>query len=71
MVITPEPTDRYVPVELATKGVPIIQWGKDAAEDGGLVKIDLLGNRSLGVIRDAIANPIVPAMPVSPFRLSI
>ena len=25
-------------------------------EDAGLVKIDLLGNRSLGVIRDAIAN---------------
>ncbi len=56
MVITPEPIDRYVPVELAPKGVPIIQWGKDTAEDGGLVKIDLLGNRSLGVIRDAIAN---------------
>jgi error-prone DNA polymerase len=56
MVITPEPIDRYVPVELAPKGIPIIQWGKDAAEDGGMVKIDLLGNRSLGVIRDAIAN---------------
>ena len=56
MVITPEPIDRYVPVELAPKGVPIIQWEKDTAQDGGLVKIDLLGNRSLGVIRDAIAN---------------
>ncbi|MBW1820310.1 MAG: DNA polymerase III subunit alpha, partial [Deltaproteobacteria bacterium] len=40
----------------APKGVLIIQWEKDAAEDAGLVKIDLLGNRSLGVIRDAIAN---------------
>jgi DNA polymerase III alpha subunit len=36
--------------------VPIIQWEKDGAEDAGLVKIDLLGNRSLGVIRDAVAN---------------
>ena len=56
MVITPDPIDDYVPVEIAPKGVPIIQWEKDAAEDAGLVKIDLLGNRSLGVIRDAIAN---------------
>jgi DNA polymerase-3 subunit alpha/error-prone DNA polymerase len=56
VVITPRPVHEYVPVERAGKGVPIIQWEKDAAEDAGLVKIDLLGNRSLGVIRDAIAN---------------
>lgn len=56
VVITPDPIDQYVPVEHAAKGVPIIQWEKDAAEDAGLVKIDLLGNRSLGVIRDAIAD---------------
>lgn len=56
VVITPGPIDTYVPVEKAAKGVPVIQWEKDAAEDAGLVKIDLLGNRSLGVIRDAIAN---------------
>jgi error-prone DNA polymerase len=36
--------------------VPILQWEKDGAEDAGLVKIDLLGNRSLGVIRDALAE---------------
>jgi error-prone DNA polymerase len=56
VVITPHPIEEYVPVERAPKGVPIIQWEKDAAEDAGLVKIDLLGNRSLGVIRDALAN---------------
>ncbi len=56
VVITPEPIDRYVPVERATKGVPVIQWEKDATEAAGLVKIDLLGNRSLGVIRDAVKN---------------
>ncbi len=56
VVITPEPIAGYVPVERAPKGVPIIQWEKDATEDAGLVKIDLLGNRSLGVIRDAVAN---------------
>lgn len=55
IVITPKPIDTYVPVEVAPKGVPIIQWEKDATEEAGLVKIDLLGNRSLGVIRDAVA----------------
>src|SRR3954453_16650470 len=34
--------------------VPVIQFEKDGTEDAGLVKIDLLGNRSLPVIRDAI-----------------
>jgi DNA polymerase-3 subunit alpha/error-prone DNA polymerase len=56
VVITPEPIDSYVPVEIAPKGVPIIQWEKDSTETSGLVKIDLLGNRSLAVIRDTVAN---------------
>jgi DNA polymerase-3 subunit alpha/error-prone DNA polymerase len=56
VVITPDSIESYVPVERAPKGVPVIQWDKDGAEDAGLVKIDLLGNRSLGVIRDALAN---------------
>jgi len=55
IVIVPDDLRRYVPVEVAAKGVPVIQWEKDQAEDAGLVKIDLLGNRSLAVIRDAIA----------------
>jgi error-prone DNA polymerase len=55
VVIVPDRIDHYVPVEPAPKGVPIIQWEKDQAEDAGLIKIDLLGNRSLAVIRDALA----------------
>jgi error-prone DNA polymerase len=56
VVITPGPICNYVPVEMAAKGVQIIQWEKDGTEEAGLVKIDLLGNRSLGVIRDCIAS---------------
>jgi len=56
IVITPKPVERYVPVMMAPKGVRIITWDKDDSEDSGLVKIDILGNRSLGVIRDAIEN---------------
>jgi len=55
VVITPGPMDTYVPVQTAPKGVPLIQWEKEGAEAAGLVKIDLLGNRSLGVIRDCIS----------------
>lgn len=54
VVITPRPTVNWVPTELAAKGVRIIQWEKDQTEDSGLVKIDLLGNRSLAVIRDSL-----------------
>ncbi|MBW2285152.1 MAG: DNA polymerase III subunit alpha, partial [Deltaproteobacteria bacterium] len=56
VVITPDPIDSYVPIERAPKGVPIMQWEKDGIETAGLIKIDLLGNRSLGVIRDAIKH---------------
>ena len=54
IIITPDPIDTYVPVETAPKGIALIQWEKEGAEAAGLVKIDLLGNRSLGVIRDCI-----------------
>ena len=31
-----------------------VEWEKDQIEDSGLLKIDLLGNRSLAVVRDTI-----------------
>ena len=55
VVIVPDEIRRYVPVEYTAKGLPVIQWEKDQTEDAGLVKIDILGNRSLAVIRDTIA----------------
>ncbi|GJL65694.1 MAG: DNA-directed DNA polymerase [Nitrospirales bacterium] len=54
VVIAPDEIQRYVPVQVSTKGVPIIQWEKDQTEDAGLVKLDILGNRSLAVIRDTL-----------------
>jgi error-prone DNA polymerase len=62
VVIVPGALTDYVPIEPAVKvlddapdlTVPVIQFEKDGAEDAGLVKIDLLGNRSLAVIRDGI-----------------
>jgi error-prone DNA polymerase len=55
LVVVPDDLRRYVPVEPSASGRPLIQWEKDQAEAAGLVKIDILGNRSLAVVRDALA----------------
>jgi len=81
MVITPRPISEYAPVELAVKEVlqgepgrlaparvPIVQWEKDGTEESGLVKIDLLGNRSLAVIRDAVACAAQNGRPIDEAR---
>ena len=56
VVIVPDDIRRYVPVLMAPKGVQIVEWEKDQVEDSGLLKIDLLGNRSLAVVRDTIRH---------------
>jgi error-prone DNA polymerase len=55
VVIVPDDIRRYCPVEISANGAQVLQWEKDSVEDSGLVKIDILGNRSLAVIRDALA----------------
>jgi error-prone DNA polymerase len=54
LVVVPDDMRCYVPVETSAGGRPLIQWEKDQTEAAGLVKIDILGNRSLAVIRDAL-----------------
>jgi DNA polymerase III alpha subunit len=53
VVLTPRPTEDYVPLQRAPKGIIISQFEKDAAEHIGLVKIDLLGNRALATVDEA------------------
>ena len=64
-IIAPGPLWHHVPFQPAPakEGVSITQWDKDGVEDYGLVKIDLLGNRSLAVVRDSLAvlGDIAPA----------
>ena len=55
VVITPGKITDYTHIQTSPLGFPVIAWEKDGAEEAGLVKIDLLGNRSLGVLRDTIA----------------
>jgi DNA polymerase III alpha subunit len=54
IVVTPSPVCEIAPLERANKGVIITEYDKDAAEAVGLVKIDLLGNRSLSTVNEAI-----------------
>ena len=53
IVIAPRGIDRHVPIQPAPKGVRITQYDKDGVRDVGLVKLDLLGNRSLSTLRGA------------------
>jgi error-prone DNA polymerase len=54
LVVVPDEIRRYCPVEISSNGAQVLQWEKDSVEEAGLVKIDILGNRSLAVIRDAL-----------------
>ncbi len=56
VVITSGPVQNVAPLQRSAKGYQILQWEKDGTEAMGLVKIDLLGNRSLAVIRDAVRS---------------
>ncbi|MDZ7315613.1 MAG: DNA polymerase III subunit alpha [candidate division KSB1 bacterium] len=58
-----QPAHKVLKLTGAVSGLPreephrlhVIQWEKDQAEEMKLVKMDILGNRSLAVIRDALA----------------
>ena len=54
IIMTPEPVARFAPLAWSTKGVIITQYDKRAVEPAGLVKIDLLSNRALSTVHDAL-----------------
>ena len=53
VVITPGPIEQITHTQASSTGVPVIAYEKAGAKEAGLVKIDLLGSRSLAVLRDA------------------
>ncbi len=56
MIITARPLVEIVPLERATMpGRVVVQWDKDSVEDAGLIKIDLLGLRTLGMVSEIAA----------------
>jgi len=55
MLITGKPLVEIAPLERATMpGRVVVQFNKDDVEDLGLIKIDLLGLRTLSLIHDAL-----------------
>jgi len=72
VVITPEPITNYTHVQSSPLGYPVMAWDRDGAAAARLVKIDLLGNRSLAVLRDTLrlvrrrGRGPLPAEPLDP-----
>ena len=57
LLITAAPLVEVVPLERAAMpGRVVVQWDKDSVEDAGLIKIDLLSLRTLGMIDEAVAH---------------
>lgn len=56
IVISPSAITDFIPLERAAKGINVTQFDMYPVEDIGLLKIDLLGQRSLSVIDDTIRS---------------
>ncbi|CQR74273.1 DNA polymerase III subunit alpha [Sporomusa ovata DSM 2662] len=54
VVIAKEPLTHFAPLQLSSEGFLVTQYDKDRVEEIGLLKMDLLGLRTLTVIGDAI-----------------
>lgn len=54
IVITPEPLTHYLPLYKATDGPVTTQFSMGTVEELGLLKMDMLGLRTLTVISDAV-----------------
>ncbi|MFP4501357.1 MAG: DNA polymerase III subunit alpha [Candidatus Hydrogenedentota bacterium] len=56
LVIAPERLTNFVPLQRAAKGFVVTQYDMGPIEALGLIKMDLLGHRSLTVISDTLAS---------------
>jgi DNA polymerase III alpha subunit len=55
VLIAPDPITDFTPLQRAAKGTIITQMEMHAVEDLGLIKMDILSNRSLAVFDDCLA----------------
>ncbi len=61
-IISDVPLSRRLPTEPATmKDRTVVQWDKEALEDAGIIKIDVLGLRMLAAITEMVARTGVDA----------
>lgn len=54
IVISREPLKEVVPLERSAKGPVVTQFEMNGIEEVGLLKMDLLGNRNLAILQDAV-----------------
>lgn len=54
VVISPAPLDEFLPLQRTSEGLVSTQFDKDTVEEIGLLKMDLLGLRTLTVINNAV-----------------
>lgn len=54
LVISKEPLDHYLPLQKTSEGLISTQFAKETVEEIGLLKMDLLGLRTLTVINNAV-----------------
>ncbi len=66
IIILDQPISTIVPKQMSEKGIEVTQYDMNAAEDAGLIKIDLLGQRGLAVIRDVARSQGVDWKTVDP-----
>ncbi|HTF20446.1 MAG TPA: DNA polymerase III subunit alpha [Chryseolinea sp.] len=56
VLITDQPIYAYTALEMPPKGYPVSQFEMHNAEDMGIFKFDILSQRGLGHLKDAVAN---------------
>ena len=54
IIISEEPITNFTALEMPPKGFPIVQFDMHTAEDIGFEKFDILSQRGLGTIKDAV-----------------
>lgn len=54
VVISPAPLDEFLPLQRTSEGLVSTQFDKDTVEEIGLLKMDLLGLRTLTVVNKAV-----------------
>jgi DNA polymerase-3 subunit alpha len=55
LVIAQKPLDNYLPLQTTSEGLVCTQFAKETVEEIGLLKMDLLGLRTLTVINNAVS----------------
>jgi DNA-directed DNA polymerase III PolC len=61
IVVADQPLWQFTATEPGSRGFPMTQLDMDAIEDLGLLKLDLLGQAGLSVVRDCVANVVADA----------